>query len=60
MVKIGRVIINESKVVSIQRCNGTGNSLETVITMEGGKVHTFKDHAQAAWDFFKGGASFAE
>ena len=58
MVKIGRVIINEAKVVSVQRCNGTGNPLETVITMDGGKVHTFSDHAQAAWEHFKQRATY--
>ena len=54
MVRFGRVILNLSHVVSVQRCNGTGNPLKTVVTMRDGKVHEFSDHAQEVWEYFKG------
>jgi hypothetical protein len=52
-VRFGRVIIAKAHVVSVTRKNGSRNALSTEVTMVGGKVHTFNDHAQAVWDYFK-------
>ena len=53
-VRFGRIVLRTDKVVSIVRKNGSRQELHTEVTMDGGKMHDFKEHAQSVWEYFKG------
>jgi hypothetical protein len=52
--RFGRIVLRVDKVVSVVRKNGSRQELHTEVTMDGGKMHDFKEHAQAVWEYFKG------
>ena len=53
-VRFGRIVLRTDKVVSVVRKNGSRQELHTEVTMDGGKLHDFNEHAQLVWEYFKG------
>ena len=49
MVRFGRIVFNEEKVVSVLR---DGKAKVTTVTLEGNKVHKFTKNYQEVWEHF--------
>jgi hypothetical protein len=53
MIRIGRVILDETAVSSVMRENGTGNPVKVTVFMKHGPEHEFNKYAKEAWEYFK-------
>ena len=54
LLRAGRIIFETANVASVL---SDGSAKETIVTLKGGKVHTFSKYADAVWNHFKASAT---